>query len=130
MVLAILSLLVAGTVPLVAPMVARAKAGEAPTMLEAIAHAELRHYRDTGSYIECAPAGEVPRASPAPFPEAACWQRLGIVPSGAVRYRYGVALVGDSFVASAAGDLDGDGTPSAYSMDGRTLSLTATDPLE
>ncbi len=100
-VLAILALLSAATVPAYNVIMRRARAAEPRGLVEAIAHAELRHFRDRGGYLECAPAGELPTA-PVAFPNAeSCWRSLGVQMTGDVRYRYGVRLDGDSVVVTA-----------------------------
>ena len=128
-VLAVIGILAAATIPAYDLLLRRARASEAPTTLEAIAHAELQHFRDRGAYLACPAEGEVPKV-PQPFPTAACWKTLQIAIGADVRYRYGVTLEGDSFVATAEGDLDRDGTPSRYTMDGRTLVVDGKDELE
>ena len=47
-----------------------------------------------------------------------------------MRYRYGVELTPGSFRVVAEGDLDGNGTPSRYVLDGRTQRLEVTEELE
>lgn len=129
-VLAVIAIITAICVPVYDVMVRRAKADEARTMLHAIAHAELAHYRDHGFYLACAPD---PVASPVlgSFPShAPCWRQLGIELSGEVRYRYAVALVDDSFEVTAVGDLDGDGQSSLYTLHGRDLGIDVLDGLE
>ena len=49
---------------------------------------------------------------------------------GRVWYRYQVRLDGDSFVAVAEGDLDGDGAPSRFTLSGRDLQVAVRDELE
>lgn len=129
-VIAIIALLAALSIPLYETLVFRAQAAEAPAMLRAIAHAELRHFRDRGVFLACDPGGEVPRGA-GTFPSAApCWRELGIGLHGQVRYRYAVTLEGKSFVAKAEGDLDKDGTPGHYTLRGVDMGITAEDELE
>jgi prepilin-type N-terminal cleavage/methylation domain-containing protein len=119
-VLAVLAILTAAAVP----------ASEAPAVLEAIAHAELRHFRDQGRWLPCPRTGEVP-TGPVPFPaEEPCWSTLAIRLDGHTRFRYGVVVEGDSFVATAEGDLDRDGTPSRYRLGGHDLLLHVEEGLE
>lgn len=129
-VLAIMAALTAMAVPAYDSLLKRTWAAEAPAALTAIAHAEIQHYRDHGAFLACPAEGPIP--SPAqPFPAAAdCWQALGVDLSGASRFRYGVELNGTSFSATAEADLDRDGRPSRYALDGATLAITTTDPLE
>jgi hypothetical protein len=73
----------------------------------------------------------VPRGQRAPFDESAVgWQELGIRPEGSVYYRYAVTLSGASYVVQAEGDLDGNGTTSRFTLDGRTHMLTVERELE
>ncbi len=110
----------------------RTRAAEAREVLEAIAHAQLSHFRDHGTYVACAPsAPAVPAGHQAAFDDrAAGWSQLGFRIDGPVWYRYEVQLRDDSFVAIAAGDLDGDGQPSRFELDGATLTYRIQDELE
>lgn len=129
-VLAVMTLLAALTVPAYDVFYRRARAEEARSMLAAIAHAELRHYRDRGAYLACAGGGEVP-SGPAAFPnETACWKALGLELTGEVRYRYSVELAEGTFVAVAEGDLDADGVTSRFRWNGRTSVLDVERELE
>ncbi len=129
-VIAIMGLLVAIVVPTYEVLLRRAQAEEAPAMLQAIAHAELQHFRDQGRYLACPATGEIPRG-PAPFPNGQqCWQDLGIQVGGEVRYRYGVTMDGGDFLVTAEGDLDRDGAPSRYTLRGRDRSVEIEDGLE
>jgi AP-1 complex subunit sigma 1/2 len=129
-VLAVMAIITSLAIPGYQVLVRRARASEARTVVVAIAHAELRHYRDQGAFLACAPSGPVP-SRPAAFPgDAACWKSLGISIDGPVAYRYGVALEGDSFMVLAEGDLDRDGLPSRYTLSGRDLNLVVQDELE
>ena len=129
-VLAVIAILSAMAVPMYDGLVRRAQADEARTLLHAIAHAELRHYRDRGTYLACDPGGDIP-AGGGSFPnDAACWQQLGVQIDGPVRYRYAVATAGESFVATAEGDLDQDGLISRFTLHGTDLSVETRDELE
>lgn len=129
-VIAIIAVLAAISTPTYGALLRRAEASEARAMVHHIAHAELQHHRDRGTYLACAPLGDVPR-SPAVFPaEEPCWKALSIRSEGPVRYRYGVTLDGGSFEVTAEGDLDGDGVASRYVLSGRDLELRVTDGLE
>ena len=129
-ILAVMAIITSLAIPGYQVLVRRARAGEARTVVVAIAHAELRHYRDLGAYLACAPSGPVP-SGPATFPsDAACWKSLGIAVDGPVAYRYGVTLEGGTFVVQAEGDLDRDGLPSRYRLSGQDLNLQVEDELE
>jgi len=127
-VLAVISLLVAVTVPVYQTLVLRARAEEARAMLSAIAHAELRHHRDHGAFLECSTE---PTRVPIAFPsERPCWRALGISTEAPVRFSYQVVLDGGSFAVLAGADLDGNNVASRYTLDGRTLTLTVENELE
>jgi prepilin-type N-terminal cleavage/methylation domain-containing protein len=129
-VIAVIAFLTAASVPIYEVLVYRAQADEARTVLRAIAHAELRHYRDRSAFLACDPGGPVPQGA-GTFPsEAPCWKALGFQLTGAVRYRYAVTLDGDSFMATAEGDLDKDGTPSRFTLHGRDMEIFVEDELE
>ncbi len=128
-VLTVMALLVAVTVPTYQAFVYRARADEARTFVQAVAHAELRYRRDHGQFLACPAEGPVPRAA-APFPTSACWRALGLPVEGTAWFRYGVAVDGEGYTVTAEADLDGDGETSRYQLDGQTLALTVERPLE
>jgi prepilin-type N-terminal cleavage/methylation domain-containing protein len=131
-VLAVLGILVSTAVPAFQLTVRRAQAAEAPLMLEQIVNSQLAYRRDHGTFLACASSGPaIPAGTTTVFDAAADgWRDLGLAAEGPVRFRYRVELDGDSFLAIAEGDLDGDGASSRFSLDGRTLSLSTQDPLE
>jgi type IV pilus assembly protein PilA len=128
-VLAVMGIVVALTVPAYDVFLKRARVDEARSMLAAIAHAELRHFRDRGGYLACAAAGPVPQG-PVTFPTATCWKELGLEVNGEVRFRYSVELAEGTFVAVAEGDLDADGEASSFRWNGRLSSLAIERELE
>ncbi len=129
-VLAILAALTAATVPTYELIMRRARAAEPRGVVQAIAHAELRHFRDRGGYLACEATGDLP-TTPVPFPNAVpCWRELGVQMTGDVRYRYEVRLDGDSYVVTAEGDLDQDGVIARFTLSGRDLALSIEDELE
>ena len=133
MVLSVMGLLVALSVPGYRSIVLRSRSQEARMALEGIADAELRYFRDHGRFVACAPmpAGEIPRGTTALFDaKAPGWRELAFHMEGRVRYRYEVALEGKSFRAVARGDLDGDGKASTFTLRGDTMQLAIEDELE
>ena len=128
-VISIMGILTALTVPTYDVLLRRAHQSEARSMLSAIAHAQLTHQRDTGTWLACPATGPIP-APTAAFPDEACWKTLGIFPDGPVRYRYGVTLRGEGFIVTAEGDLDRDGQASLLTLEGSSLTITAVDGLE
>ncbi|MFT3711916.1 MAG: prepilin-type N-terminal cleavage/methylation domain-containing protein [Archangium sp.] len=128
-VLAVMGIVVSITVPTGEALIRRARADEAHAILAAIAHQELRHWRDTGAFLACPATGEVPKKA-TPFAVSDCWKSLGVAPQGEVRFRYSVEVKDGSFTAIAEGDLDGDGVTSDYRWDGRTGALTIREALE
>lgn len=128
-VLAVMGIVIALTVPAYDVFLKRARVDEARTLLAAIAHAELRHFRDRGTYLACAAAGPVPQG-PVQFPTEPCWKALGVEVGGEVRFRYSVELAEGTFVAVAEGDLDADGEASSFRWNGRLSSLAIERELE
>jgi prepilin-type N-terminal cleavage/methylation domain-containing protein len=130
-VLALIGLLSAAAVPSLSRMVARGRASEARALVETIAHAELRYFRDHGGYL-AAPATPPapPTATTTTFSASAPWQALGVVVNGPVAYSYDVVVADGSFVVTARGDLVGDGVRGRYVIEGKTLQLTVDGPLE
>jgi prepilin-type N-terminal cleavage/methylation domain-containing protein len=121
-VLAIMGLLAALAVPGYSTLVRRSRNVEARALTETIAHAELRHQRDTGKLLACAKTpAEVPPSQGALFGSAPCWRTLGIDVRGTVYFQYEVELVEDSFRVVARGDLDGDGEVNVITLDGASL---------
>lgn len=129
-VLAVMGIVVAITVPAMDVLVRRARTEEARVMLASIAHAELRHFRDTGAYLACSSPGEVPRHPVRFSSDVPCWKALAIQLEGDVRYRYRVELADGSFVAIAEGDLNGNGVSSEFRWEGRTQRVVEKEPLE
>lgn len=129
-VITVIGLLTAVTVPTYRYILLRAHAAEAHATLHTIAHAELRHFRDQGSYVACPPGSTPVPARPVPWPTQPCWEQLRIEITDQVRFRYGVELTDDSFVVTAEADLDHDGTPSMYRLHGRNLHLEIEGELE
>ena len=128
-VIMIIGLLTAVTVPTYDVLLRRTHQTEARSMLSAIAHAQLQHQRDNGSYLACPATGPIP-APTIDFPTDPCWKQLGITLGSTVRYRYGVALTDSSFVVTAEGDLDRDGLSSTLTLQGETLQIDIVDGLE
>ena len=128
-VLAIIGLLAAVTVPAYDTLLRRSRTAEAQATVHAIAHAELQHLRDRGTYVHCPAVGDVADL-PAPFPDAPCWRALGVRVGGDVRYLYGVVATDEGFTVTAEGDQDGDGILARYTLDGATLHLEVEDELE
>lgn len=128
-VIAIIGILAAATIPAWDILVRKARSAEARTLLESIAHAELQHYRDHGAFLACPAEGPVPQRAGS-FPATSCWRDLNVHVAGEVRYRYSVILADGWFQAVAEGDLDRDGVPSRYTLDGRSLAIDVVDELE
>lgn len=131
-VVALISVLAVVSVPTYRFMILRAHTQEARGMLETLAHAELAYQRDHGAFLAVPPSRDEPPRGTAvsflPAPEA--FHTLGVILEGSTRYRYEVVLDGETFIAIATGDLDGDGAFSRFELRGDTLALDAKDALE
>lgn len=106
--------------------VRRAQASEAVINVETLAYLEQARILEAGAPIACArePA-KLPSADHAvPFVAGPCWRDLGFKPSARVRFQYETELRGErGFIVTARGDLDGDGVPTVYSIDGATMLM-------
>ncbi|MFZ5439869.1 MAG: type IV pilin protein [Myxococcota bacterium] len=129
-VLAVIAIVSAITIPTYDVLVRRAKADEARSMLAAIHHAELTHWRDHGAWLGCPASGPVPRGASASLPADECWGQLLGESTEGLRYRYSVQVEGDECTIIAEGDLDADGRTSEFRLDARTQRLTTKDELE
>lgn len=124
LVLAIIGIVTTIAVPAYDSIVRQARASEATVALEAMAQAQLQHRRNSGAYLACGDTAAFD-------PSASCWQQLGIeFEAGPPRYAYRIETHDGGFSAIAEGDLDGDGERALYRLDGRTLAITASAPLE
>jgi type IV pilus assembly protein PilA len=120
-VVAIIGILAAIAIPNFLMFQLRSKTGEAKTNLAAIRTAEEGYFAEFGTYVDASTAHPVGAAGP----QKRNWsggnlsfQTLGWAPEGEVFFTYAVATAGapalTEYTADAAGDLDGDGTPSDY----------------
>jgi prepilin-type N-terminal cleavage/methylation domain-containing protein len=128
LVLSILGILIALAVPTYNGLVHRARATEARTLMDTIAHAELAYFRDNGKYLPC--FSPMPERGASTFADQLCWKALGIQVDGFVRYGYEVTVAGTSFTVVAQGDLNGDGKRSKLALDGATFKLEVEGELE
>ncbi|MHB8876934.1 MAG: type IV pilin protein [Myxococcaceae bacterium] len=133
LVISVIGILVTLAVPGYQAIVYRARAAEPRAMLPAIANAELAYFRDHGKFLAASPStpdGKIPSVPLAFDRTRPGWKELGVRADGVLRYSYQVVLKGDSFTAVAHGDLDGNGTPSTFELDGKSLSISVKDELE
>lgn len=128
LVLSVMGILIALAVPTYNGLVHRARAAEARTLLDTIAHAELAYFRDNGKYLPC--FSPMPERGASTFADQLCWKALGIQVDGPVRYGYEVTVAGSSFTVVAQGDLDANGKRSKWTLDGATLRLDVDGELE
>jgi prepilin-type N-terminal cleavage/methylation domain-containing protein len=105
----------------------RSRATEAQVNLETIAYLEHVRILELGAPIACS---ATPEKMPAPdesvfFPADRCWKDLGFRPRGRVRFQYETERYGEKrFRAIARADLDGDGTPTIYTLDSAGMNLS------
>ncbi len=93
---------------------------EAHANLAAIQAAQESYYAENGVYFECKPSppdGDADGAL-ARWMDAGGFTTIDFGPDGDVRYQYEVTVSSDgqSFTATATGDLDGDGEQAIYTV--------------
>ena len=125
-VVAIIGILAAIAIPNFLAMQLRARRSELPGNIDGIKTAEIAMNAAFDTYV--AVTTSVPASTPGksarPWETGTDFQTLGWSPDGDVRGSYSVPSVTDlDFTISAACDVDGDGTPAAYSA---TSSINAT----
>jgi len=95
-------------------------AAEAVNNLGAIRAAQETYYAENGAYCECKPSPpgvEIGRRRHT-WVDAGGFTRVGFVPDGLVVYQYAVKVSddGQSYIATAVGDIDGDGIRVTYTV--------------
>jgi len=118
-VVAIIGILAAIAIPNFLRFQLKAKSSEGKTNLAAIRTAEQSYYSEFGVFVSA-------NASPATVPQNVKtnfsnvdgpnqgFDRLGWSPEGQVYFNYGVAINANGYTASAAADIDADGTPQGW----------------
>ena len=106
----------------------RAKTAEAVVCLEAIAYLERVRIIEEDAAVACRPNPSVqPTTRKLLWEVHPGWTDLGFEPAGQLYYQYEVQLPDatdpTAFVATARGDLDGDGNNTRFEIDGRTMLL-------
>lgn len=130
-VLAVMSLLVAASVPGYHQVLLHARANEARSMLSALHHIVSIYQRDHGEVLECAPSpSEAVPTVAVPFVARPCWKALGFSVDGPVRYRYQVKRAGSGFEVIAEGDLNGDSVTSKFTLSSQDLRVTTEREFE
>ena len=121
-------------IPAFATYIRRSKTAEAHDNVKAIARGVQQAYGQQGELpasIAPLPEGDpsdLKRSWPATSPAGQAFAKLGFSPSAALFYGYEYARAedGQTFVVTAHGDLDGDGTPSSFSIEGRVEGKDVT----
>lgn len=113
-VLAIIGILAAIAIPNYRANQYKAKASEAKTNLGSLKTLLAANFAEHQTYLLCAASpATVPGVGKAPWVGNAAFNAISFVPQSSVYYSYEVAPGGTgiatSFIASAEGDLDGDG---------------------
>jgi len=114
----------------------RAKTSEAKNSLGSIRTCQEIYYLENGSYLACPKHPcVVPQKSAVLWSEAEVpreWIELAFEPNGKIRYAYSVETsnAGQSFIALANGDLDGDGQCSEFSVTEKSGNIIEVLPLE
>ena len=133
----LISILVTIAVPNYQKFQFKAKVSEAKHNLGAIRKCLEVYYLEKGSYIICAlhPA-VVPSANKVLWEDTVvpqAWIDIGFKPMGQIRYSYevqaGDAGITSSYIATARGDLDGDGIESVIQLN-EAGEWNSTNPLE
>ncbi len=114
----------------------RAKTSEAKTNLGGIRTCQEAYHLTKESYLDCPshpstiPQGTAVLWRDTQVPEE--WEKLGFEPHGRIRYSYKVETSngGQSFIATAKGDLDSDGTCSIFSITEKGGNIQEDSPLE
>lgn len=124
-VLAIISILASLAVPTYVAYVHRAREVEALIQIETIAYLEEVRVLELGAPIALPRnPSTLPRRGPARFERQPEWLDLGLGLEGPVYFQYRVDLDGsDHFVATAVGDVDGDGVVTRVTLGSRDLEL-------
>ena len=122
-VVAIIGILSAVAIPAFVRFQLRAKAVEAGVNLQAISKTQESYFAEFGTYVSVStpvPAA-IPGTRKVPWPGSAGFDTLGWGPEGSVYFQYVVSAdnPGPSgvllrYTAEAAGDLDGNGSPSFF----------------
>jgi len=116
-VVAIIGILAAIAIPNFLQFQLRSKTGEAKTNLAAIRTAEEGYFAEFNNYV---PANQTPGSAVGSNKRVwsggglTMFDQLGWSPTGEVFFNYGVTASGASYTLGASGDLDGNGTQSAF----------------
>jgi prepilin-type N-terminal cleavage/methylation domain-containing protein len=129
-VVGIIGILAAIAIPNYSVYQHRARSTEALIALESIGYLQRVRVLELGETIACeAQPAALPTSEGANFVATEAWKDLGFKMMGRVRFQYEVEKRGDkSFIARARADLDGDGEPSEYTLDGDTLVIAQRNP--
>lgn len=134
-VIAIIALLATIAIPNYVGFRKKAMTSEAKSNLGTLRTLEEAYQADQQTYLVCAaePAAGIPAGVTTTWGGNANFDDIGFELKGNIRYQYAVAAGGagiaTSFSATAQGDLDGDGTPSTFTMTEDGV-LTEASPLE
>ena len=114
----------------------RAKTSEAKTNLGSIRTCQEAYHVASENYLTCPlHPSSIPPGTAVLWKDSQLsneWKKLGFEPCGKVRYSYKVEISddGQSFIASAYGDLDGDGACSTFSITEKSGNIQENAPLE
>ncbi len=119
-IISILTILAAIAIPSFMRSHSGCRTSEASGNLSAIRTAQESYHAENGVYVECKPSppdGGI-SSTPARWIDAGGFTETGFEPDGDVRYQYEVTVSNDgqSFTATAKGDLDDDGEQAIYTV--------------
>ena len=133
-VVAIIALLATIAIPNYVNFQLRAKTSEAKANLGAIRTCQEAYKAEYDVYLTCGSnPSAVPQGTKATWSTTASgWDAVGFEPKGEVRYQYAVAVPsgGQTFTATAIGDLNGDTVTATYTMAETGILTPPANPLD
>lgn len=132
-VVAIIGILSAIAIPNFITFRYKAKTSEAKSNLGAIRSCEEAYKAEMESYLVCtaSPASSPASAAQTTWADQGGFTDIGFAPSGKVYYVYSVAgnsAIASTFIATAAGNLDGTGSNGTFTITNDSTQVVNADP--